>query len=75
MEREYERMPYEPLTQDVLGIPVIRKVIIQVVAGATSPCWSRPRCATPSCSCAASTPTRISSSGTEAMEHEANRPR
>ena len=32
MEREYERMPAQPLTQDVLGIPV-RKVIIQVVAG------------------------------------------
>ena len=32
MEREYERLPYEPLTQDVLGIPV-RKVVIQVVAG------------------------------------------
>ncbi len=32
MEREYERIPYEPLTQDVLGIPV-RKAIIQVVAG------------------------------------------
>ena len=32
MEREYERIPYEPLTQDVLGIPV-RKVVIQVVAG------------------------------------------
>ncbi|MBN9411850.1 MAG: HPr kinase/phosphorylase [Burkholderiaceae bacterium] len=32
MEREYERMPTEPLTQDVLGIAV-RKVIIQVVAG------------------------------------------
>jgi HPr kinase/phosphorylase len=32
LEREYERIPYEPLTQDVLGIPV-RKVIIQVVAG------------------------------------------
>ncbi|RYF65980.1 MAG: HPr kinase/phosphorylase, partial [Comamonadaceae bacterium] len=31
-ERDYERMPSEPLTQDVLGIPV-RKVIIQVVAG------------------------------------------
>ena len=30
--REYERIPYEPLTQDVLGIPV-RKVVIQVVAG------------------------------------------
>jgi HPr kinase/phosphorylase len=27
-----ERIPYEPLTQDVLGIPV-RKVIIQVEAG------------------------------------------
>lgn len=32
MEREYERIPYEPLTQDVLGVPV-RKVIIQVEAG------------------------------------------
>jgi HPr kinase/phosphorylase len=32
MEREYERLPYEPLTQDVLGIPVL-KVVIQVVAG------------------------------------------
>ena len=32
LEREYERIPYEPLTQDVLGIPV-RKVIIQVEAG------------------------------------------
>ncbi len=32
LEREYERIPYEPLTQDVLGVPV-RKVIIQVVAG------------------------------------------
>ena len=32
LEREYERLPYEPLTQDLLGIPV-RKVIIQVEAG------------------------------------------
>lgn len=32
MEREFERIPSEPLTQDVLGIPV-RKVVIQVVAG------------------------------------------
>lgn len=32
MEREYERLPYEPLTQDILGVPV-RKVVIQVVAG------------------------------------------
>ena len=31
-ERDYERIPTEPLTQDVLGIPV-RKVVIQVVAG------------------------------------------
>ncbi len=31
-ERDYERIPTEPLTQDVLGIAV-RKVIIQVVAG------------------------------------------
>ena len=32
LEREYERIPYEPLTQDVLGVAV-RKVIIQVEAG------------------------------------------
>ena len=32
MEREYERLPYEPLTQDVLAVPV-RKAVIQVVAG------------------------------------------
>ena len=32
LERDYERIPYEPLTQDVLGVPV-RKVVIQVVAG------------------------------------------
>ena len=32
MERDYERLPQEPLTQDVLGVPVL-KVIIQVVAG------------------------------------------
>jgi HPr kinase/phosphorylase len=32
MEKEYERIPYEPLTQDILGIP-IRKVVIQVEAG------------------------------------------
>jgi HPr kinase/phosphorylase len=31
-ERDYERLPTDPLTQDVLGIPV-RKVVIQVVAG------------------------------------------
>ena len=32
MERDYDRMPSVPLTQDVIGIPV-RKVVIQVVAG------------------------------------------
>lgn len=32
MEREYERLPYEPLTQEVLGVP-IQKAVIQVVAG------------------------------------------
>ena len=32
MERDYERLPYEPLTQDVLGVQVL-KVVIQVVAG------------------------------------------
>jgi HPr kinase/phosphorylase len=32
LERDYERMPSEPLYQDVLGVAV-RKVVIQVVAG------------------------------------------
>ena len=32
LPREHERLPYEPLSQDVLGVPV-RKAIIQVVAG------------------------------------------
>jgi HPr kinase/phosphorylase len=32
LERDYERMPHEPLYQDVLGVPV-RKAVIQVVAG------------------------------------------
>jgi HPr kinase/phosphorylase len=32
MENEYERIPYEPLEQDMLGVP-IRKVVIQVEAG------------------------------------------
>ena len=32
LDNEYERMPTQPLYQDVLGLP-IRKVIIQVVAG------------------------------------------
>lgn len=32
LERDYERMPSEPLSQDVIGIPV-HKVVIQVVAG------------------------------------------
>ncbi len=32
LERDYERIPTEPLTQDVLGI-ALRKVVIQVVAG------------------------------------------
>ncbi len=32
LERDYERMPSEPLHQDVLGVPV-RKAVIQVVAG------------------------------------------
>ena len=32
LERDYERLPSEPLLQDVLGVPV-RKVVIQVVAG------------------------------------------
>jgi HPr kinase/phosphorylase len=32
MERDYDRLPEEPLRQDVLGIP-IRKVVLQVVAG------------------------------------------
>ena len=32
MERDYERLPYEPLSQDVLGVP-IQKAVIPVVAG------------------------------------------
>jgi HPr kinase/phosphorylase len=32
LERDFDRIPHEPLTQDVLGIAV-RKVVIQVVAG------------------------------------------
>jgi HPr kinase/phosphorylase len=32
MERDFERLPYEPLTEDVLGIP-IHKVVIAVDAG------------------------------------------
>jgi len=32
LERDYERLPHEPLSQDVLGVP-IRKVVVQVVAG------------------------------------------
>ena len=32
MEREFERMPYEPLFEDILGMPV-RKVVIAVDAG------------------------------------------
>jgi HPr kinase/phosphorylase len=32
MERDYDRLPHETLSQDVLGIPV-RKTVIQVVAG------------------------------------------
>ena len=32
LERDYERMPTEPLYQDVLGVP-IRKAVIQVVVG------------------------------------------
>jgi HPr kinase/phosphorylase len=32
MEKDYERIPYEPLEQEILGIPV-RKVVIQVEAG------------------------------------------
>ena len=32
MEREFERLPSEPLYEEILGLPV-RKVVIQVVAG------------------------------------------
>ncbi|MBL0090728.1 MAG: HPr kinase/phosphorylase [Ideonella sp.] len=32
MEREFERLPYEPLNEDIMGIPV-RKVVITVDAG------------------------------------------
>lgn len=32
MERDYERMPHEPLTETILGVP-IRKAVVQVVVG------------------------------------------
>ena len=32
LERDYDRLPHEPLTQDILNIS-IRKVVIQVIAG------------------------------------------
>ena len=32
LERDYDRLPHEPMYQDVLGVPV-RKSVIQVVAG------------------------------------------
>jgi len=32
MEREFERLPYEPLFEDILGVAV-RKVVIAVDAG------------------------------------------
>jgi HPr kinase/phosphorylase len=32
MEREFERLPYEPLYEDILGVQV-RKVVIAVDAG------------------------------------------
>ena len=32
MDREFERLPYEPLYEEVLGVPV-RKVVIAVDAG------------------------------------------
>jgi HPr kinase/phosphorylase len=32
LERDYDRLPHEPLMQDILGVQV-RKVVIQVVAG------------------------------------------
>jgi HPr kinase/phosphorylase len=32
MEREFERLPFEPLYEDILGLPV-RKVVVQVDAG------------------------------------------
>jgi len=32
LERDFERLPYEPLHEDILGVPV-RKVVIAVDAG------------------------------------------
>ena len=32
LERDYDRLPHEPLTQEMLNMP-IRKVVIQVIAG------------------------------------------
>jgi HPr kinase/phosphorylase len=49
-----ERLPLAELSEDILGITV-RKVVIPVAEAATSRCSSKRRCATTSCSCAAST--------------------
>ena len=66
MEREFERLPYEPLYEDDARRAGAQGGDRRWTPAATSRCWSKPRCATRSCSCAASTPTRSSSSATSA---------
>ena len=65
MEREYERLPYEPLTQDVLGVPV-RKAVIPVVAGRNMAVLVEAAVRNTILQLRAWTPTRSSSSGTAA---------
>jgi hypothetical protein len=60
LEREFERLPYEPLHETCWACRCSRWSSRWTPA-ATWRCWWRRRCATPSCSCAASTPTRNSS--------------
>jgi HPr kinase/phosphorylase len=66
MEREFERLPYEPLYEDMLGVPGAQGGDRRWTLAATWRCWWRRPCATPSCNCAASTPTRNSSRATSA---------
>ena len=64
MDRDFERLPYEPLNEDILDVAGAQDRDRRSTPGATSRCWSRRRCATPSCSCAASTPIPSSSPAT-----------
>jgi len=50
---ESTRLPLHELSEEILGVAV-RKVVIPSPRAATSQCFSKRRCATISCSCAAS---------------------